>query len=414
MAKFTQIDAAREIQEQLSSDKRKLGFFMGAGTSMAVNLPGIDELTSKVYSKLDPTNKTIFDSVKKSIPDSPNIEKVLDKVRLCCELFEGDEQGEYYGIKGETIAKNLDAQICHTIRDIIQNTEKNDAIPHKIFSQWLKALHSSRISPVEIFTLNYDLIFEEAMEEMGVPFFDGFIGSSRPFFAPESVDIELGDSDNSFYPPIGWTRLWKLHGSINWYSFQKGKESIISRNSFQNDGERKELMIFPSREKYSQSRKLPFLTYQDRLRKFLAKGETLLIICGYSFSDQHINEILFQGLRSNPRLTIITLVYGVKVGEENRRSTPEIIIEYGKKFRNLTLMGPDKVCVGGIVENWEQIESAGKENEISKYWDGLNFTLGDFTLFTLFLEYYFRQSSFLIKKDTAPIKEELKKLADKI
>ncbi len=387
---------------------------MGAGTSMAVNLPGIDALTSKVYSKLDPANKTIFDSVKKTIPGSQNIEKILDKVRLCCELFEGDEHGEYYGIKGETAAKNLDAQICHNIRDIIQKTEKSDAIPHKIFSQWLKALHSSRISPVEIFTLNYDLIFEEAMEERGVPFFDGFIGSSRPFFAPESVDIEFGDSDNLFYPPIGWTRLWKLHGSINWYSFQKETETIISRNSFQNDGEREELMIFPSREKYSQSRKLPFLTYQDRLRKFLAKGETLLIICGYSFSDQHINEILFQGLRSNPRLSIIALVYGDKVGEDNRRSTPEITIEYGKKFRNLTLMGPDKVCVGGIVENWEPIASEGKEDEISKYWDGHNFTLGDFTSFTSFLEYYFRRSSFLIKNDTAPLKEELKKLADKI
>lgn len=414
MAKFTQIDAVREIQEQLSSDKRKLGFFMGAGTSMAVNLPGIDELTSKVYSNLDPTNKTIFDSIKKSVPDTPNIEKILDKVRLCCELFEDDEHGEYYGIKGGTIAKNLDAQICRTIRDIIQKTDKKDAIPHKIFSQWLKALHSSRISPVEIFTLNYDLIIEEAMEEMGVPFFDGFIGSSRPFFAPESVEIELGEANNLFYPPIGWTRLWKLHGSINWYSIQKGSETIISRNSFQNDGEREELMIFPSREKYSQSRKLPFLTYQDRLRKFLAKGETLLIICGYSFSDQHINEILFQGLRSNPRLSVIALVYGDKVGEENRRSTSEITIEYGKKFRNLTILGPDKVCVGGIVEKWEPISSEGKEDEISKYWDGYNFTLGDFTSFTSFIEYFFRRSSFLVKTDIAPLKEELKKLADKI
>ncbi len=414
MAKFTQMDAAREIREQLSSEKRKLGFFMGAGTSMAIKLPGIDELTSKVYLNLDSENQAIFNSIKKTIPDFPNIEKILDKVRLCRELFEGDENGEYYGLKGDIVAQNLDAQICHNIRDIIQNTEKNEALPHKIFSKWLKALHSSRISPVEIFTLNYDLIFEEAMEEIGVPFFDGFIGSSRPFFAPESVDIEFGDPNNSFYPPVGWTRLWKLHGSINWYSFKKGSDNIISRNSYQSDGIGEELMIFPSREKYSQSRKLPFLTYQDRLRKFLAKGETLLVICGYSFSDQHINEILFQGLRSNPRLTIIALIYGVKAGGEKQRSTPEIIIEYGKKFRNLTLMGPDKVCVGGIVENWEQNISARKEDEIPKYWDGHNFTLGDFTSFTSFLEFYFRRSSFLIKNDTLSIKEEVKKLVDKI
>ena len=38
-------------------------------------------------------------------------------------------------------------------------------------------------------------------------------------------------------------------------------------------------------------------------------------------------------------------------------------------------LDPAKVCVGGIVENWEPIASEGKEDEISKYWDGHNFTV---------------------------------------
>lgn len=397
MAKFTQKDAVREILEQLTSEKRKLGFLMGAGTSMAVGLPGIDALTSKVDGKLSPEEKKIITTIKSGIPNSPNIEKILDKIRLCRELFEGEKDGKYYGINGYDTARALDVKICNSIREVIQSEDITDDTPHKIFSQWLKALYSTRISPVEIFTLNYDLIFEEAMENAGVPFFDGFIGSSRPFFAPESVDIEYGDSNNSFYPPIGWTRLWKLHGSINWFSLNKGEETIITRTSYQKDEAERELMIFPSREKYSQSRKLPFLTYQDRLRKFLAKGETLLVVCGYSFSDQHINEILFQGLRSNPRLTIIALIYGDCVEGSAKRKTPNFIVESGKKFRNFTIVGPDLVSIGGVNEVWEPIPVGTEDIEISKYWDKNNFMLGDFRSFTSFLEYFFSRNALLQK-----------------
>jgi hypothetical protein len=397
MAKFTQKDAVREILEQLTSEKRKLGFLMGAGTSMAVGLPGINALTSKVDGKLNTAEKKILSTIQTGIHESPNIEKILDKIRLCRELFEGENGGEYYGIMGYDAAKALDIKICNSIREVIQSEPISDDAPHTIFSQWLKALYATRISPVEIFTLNYDLILEEAMEKAGVPFFDGFIGSSRPFFAPESVDIEYGNSNNSFYPPIGWTRLWKLHGSLNWFSQTTGDETIITRSSYQKDEAERELMIFPSREKYSQSRKLPFLTYQDRLRKFLAKGETLLVVCGYSFSDQHINEILFQGLRSNPRLTIITLIYGDSVEGSPKRKIQNFIVDSGKRFRNFTIVGPDQVLIGGVNEIWEPIPTGAEEAEISRYWDGNNFLLGDFRSFTLFLEYFFSRNTLLQK-----------------
>jgi hypothetical protein len=395
MAKFTQQDAVREILEQLTSEKRKLGFLMGAGTSMAIGIPGIESLTEQVHGKLDATDKKVYDSIKETIAVSPNIEKILDKIRLCRELFEGDKSGEYLGIKGMDAATELDVKICHNIREVIQSDKSLDITPHKKFSQWLKFLHSSRISPVEIFTLNYDLVFEEAMEETGVPFFDGFIGSSHPFFAPESVDVEYGESNNIFYPPTGWTRLWKLHGSINWFSVKRGENSIITRSSYPKEEKGQELMIFPSREKYSQSRKLPFLTFQDRLRKFLAKGETLLVVCGYSFSDQHINEILFQGLRSNPRLTIIAFIYGNPISGSEQRKISDTIIGYGKKYRNITVIGPDQYSIGGIVEKWEQITIKENGDEISKYWDSKNFTLGDFKSFTSFLEFFFSRNSML-------------------
>jgi hypothetical protein len=57
---------ATEIREQLASDKRRLGFFFGAGTSMAVGLPGIIQLTKNVEEKIITEHKNPLKRIKKS------------------------------------------------------------------------------------------------------------------------------------------------------------------------------------------------------------------------------------------------------------------------------------------------------------------------------------------------------------
>jgi hypothetical protein len=52
MATFDPYLAAVEIRDQLASEKRKLGFFFGAGASMAVGIPGIAALTDEVEKRL--------------------------------------------------------------------------------------------------------------------------------------------------------------------------------------------------------------------------------------------------------------------------------------------------------------------------------------------------------------------------
>ncbi len=108
-------------------------------------------------------------------------------------------------------------------------------------------------------------------------------------------------------------------------------------------------MIFPSREKYADSRRLPFLTYQDRLRKFLSSGEVMLVIAGYSFCDAHLNEIIFQGLRSNSRVAATALVFGtcVDANTGTQLVCPDHVLAHGETFRSLTIYGPDKACIGG-------------------------------------------------------------------
>ena len=380
MAQFDPYSVAVEIREQISSAKRRIGFLTGAGTSMAVGLPGIIDLTNRVEELLVEPAKSHFQFLRTNTGETPNVEYILNRVRLYKEVIGESEGREIDGIKGEAAIRALDIAICRAIYDIVKGGQAVEFKPQQTFAQWLYALHGNREKPVEIFTLNYDLLFEKAMESVGVPYFDGFIGSVEPFFMPETIEAEGSQEDQNVYPPRSWTRLWKLHGSVGW-RLRLGNEDTRKRITRLSDGDLpagEELMIFPSRDKYADSRKLPFLTLQDRLRRFLMSGETLLVILGYSFSDEHINEILFQGLRANPRLSVLTFCYG---------NLPDSYPELGRKHRNMTILGADKACIGGLVGQWVQ-QRTPKDGEVWSFWDSDNqkFTLGNFKCFTEYLE----------------------------
>jgi hypothetical protein len=375
--------AALDVREQLATAKRRLAFFFGAGTSMAVGLPGIQALTDNVDEKLQGEQRTQYRKVRAELPAGSNVEDVLDRIRIYRELIGKDEAKEYVGIKGPKAAELLDASVCRAICVAVSKGTVKELKPHLILAQWLRALHTNREKPVEIFTANYDLLFEQAMEIAGVPFFDGFVGSVAPFFVPESVEADENKIGASAYPPKDWTRLWKIHGSVNWYMHRTASGDVerISRLSGTEAREGQELVVFPSREKYAESRKLPFIAYQDRLRKILSSGECLVIVIGYAFSDEHINEILFQGLRSNPRLAVAAFVHSDLSEKLNR---------YGEMHRNLTLYGPDKACAGGKLANWSEPNRKRQETESWPFWDeeAKRFKLGNFKSFASFLELF--------------------------
>ena len=358
----------QEIREQLSSEKRRLGFFLGAGTSMAVGLPGIQGLTAIVGDAVPGAHAATFNRICKP---GMTVEHVLDRLRLYRELLGDDEEMTIDGITGATSAKQLDMAICQAIAAAVSGVPK-ELRPHLIFGQWLRKFHTHRDAPVELFTTNYDLNLERTLEANGIPYFDGFVGSVQPFFAPECLESE---AQTNLPPPPTWMRLWKLHGSVNWHleSNVLGR-AVITRRSDGADNSRAELAIFPTRDKYVQSRRLPFIAFQDRLRHYICHGEVLLIVLGYSFGDAHLNDLLLQGLRSNPRAAVVALLYAPP-SEELRA--------YARELRNLSLYGPTGACIGGVEHDWGTPAS-----QDTPVWNAETeqFTLGDFNLFTQFLE----------------------------
>ncbi|HYE12368.1 MAG TPA: SIR2 family protein [Patescibacteria group bacterium] len=369
-----QINVIQEIDElkKLLSYSKNIGFFFGAGTSCAFGLPNVIKLTEDVEAMLENEMKAFFQSLKQSLIEllgrtNISVEDILNYVRQIRDITGEREDREYDGINGES-ARILDELICNCIFEIIQTKEEGTDIQElRKFFAWLDMTNRNYVK--EIFTTNYDLLLEKAMEHNHVPYFDGFVGSYEPFFWPESIEKVISYNDLTF----NWVRLWKIHGSLNW-EFRKGSALNSSKivRIGKVDKPENELVIYPSKEKYNLSRKQPFIAYFDRLKNYLLQGELLFIFSGYSFSDQHINDIIFNGLRQNPRLYSIVLCFS----DEQVDS----MVDYATSYLNLCVMGPKKMIINGKPYDWKYDESVGNINNCELYWDknAGKFILGDF------------------------------------
>jgi hypothetical protein len=172
-----------------------------------------------------------------------------------------------------------------------------DLTPFRDFATWVAGAYYRL--PVEIFTINYDLLIERGFELIGTPYFDGFVGSLRGHFRPELVDT-LESDDQAQVLPATFARLWKPHGSVNWEETAGSASHRIVRRGAPVDISAT-AAIYPTDEKYDQARRVPFVVLMDRFRRALSAPETITLVAGYSFGDQHINEMLFEAARAHPR-----------------------------------------------------------------------------------------------------------------
>jgi hypothetical protein len=333
---------ATDLLQRLSPGKMRVGFFIGAGCPLAIRegsgplIPDISGLTSLVRSILDKNEKQkdaakkIWERVSDRGISNATVEDILSHLRTLKSLC---EKGSIDGFTGDQLT-GLDDAICAEVRTIVAKTLPTRGTPYHALVSWIQAI--ARDSAVEVFTTNYDLLLEQALEEQRMPYFDGFVGSDNAF-----LDLESMAEDDL---PSRWARLWKLHGSINWWIDGKKK---IRRSRDKIEGE--QLLIYPSHLKYDQSRQMPFYAMLDRLRVFLRSDQCVLLTCGYSFADEHINAYLGQGLAGNPNASCMAMIY-------NDRADAPKAVELARSHPNLTLLASDGAVVGTINRAWDDID----------------------------------------------------------
>ena len=131
--------------------------------------------------------------------------------------------------------------------------------------------------------------------------------------------------------------------------------------------------IYPSDSKYDESRRVPFVVLQDRLRRALHQPETLMLISGYSFGDEHLNEMIFDAAQRRQRSEFIAFCYN---------EIPESLSNEATSTPNLQAVARSEAIIGGRRSRW----AAPEDSELPEgIWNDDGFTLGDFASLSNFL-----------------------------
>lgn len=372
----------RGIQQILINNTIRIGFLFGAGTSMAAPLtdkdgkavvdkknhnlpliPGIWSMTEKIITAItDNDFQNALKIIKEELEEDENDKEKKKSVFMLENIISVIDQK--LKVIGKDKLCGLDKNKLKELRVLFQkeirslvSVHNNEDISidhssclHSDFARWIR--YAARKNSIEVFTTNYDYLFEIGFESQKLPYFDGFVGGYKPFFDPVSVE------NDQLIPQ--WTRLWKLHGSLGW-GYDKEEKRIIRSRDISDDA----IVIYPSLLKYDDSRKQPYLSYIERLSSFLKKDDGVLFICGYSFGDDHLNDTVMNALAQSRSTTVIALVFDEQLNEQS------IPVKIGRRSNKIMVCGNRDALIGGIFAEWKLKREPAKEDFdfIDQYFD---------------------------------------------
>lgn len=311
--------------------RKRIGLLIGAGgpagmqnDTGGVLVPAVAGLTKTVVDALSADYGVQFAALKAEL-GKDDIETILSRIRTLG------------GVLGTTAVHGLDGasyrtfgdRICAEIGKVVKVGLPTGSSAYSDLTNWITGV--ARDHPVEIFTTNYDLLFEEAFERVRAPYFDGFTGGREAFFDPVSVA-------GTDLPPR-WTRLWKLHGSLGWKANARGE---VVRTGEPNVTH----LVFPEHLKYDQTQKAPYSALLDRLRAFLSTPDSLLVALGFSFADAHVAARIDEGLAACPSSGVFAFQF---------RSLTEETCACDLAIRrpNFSVYARDAAVINGVAAKWE-------------------------------------------------------------
>jgi len=202
-----------------------------------------------------------------------------------------------------------------------------DIAPQLSFLAKLVA-RDSNLGRAHVFTLNYDTLFEQALELLGIQYFDGFTGRADARFDPSVYGLDI------YYPGEvaegrvrrfdKFVHLYKLHGSIHWQvrgdelrarhpNLQPLKDYLALASAAKKAARLDELGetiqpvgILPTANKFAQTLAMPFAHLFRSFQIRLSAPQTFLLVLGYGFGDDHVTRIIETALM-NPSLVMLVV-----------------------------------------------------------------------------------------------------------
>lgn len=317
-----------KLREHL--DISRQNWLFGAGISFNSNIPLMYPLTDRVRKLVKDSNLSknieILDALCVDLDENCHIEHYLSHLGDLIALSDRSrlklcKVGDCQFTKDEliTLYKFIILSIGDTIRfgykaagDIV-GTALNPIIEVAHHIEFVKALFKNRSnlmsrSKLTFFTTNYDTLLEDALSLLHYNVVDGFSGGSLGFWNPTTEFDNSNKNPNSCF-------LYKLHGSIDWQN-DSSFGLIRVRYGTKYLADMSDILIYPQATKYVETQKDPFSYLFNGFRKSLNHTQdNVLITCGYSFGDDHINSEIESALSMSDNKT--TLIVFIKENPEN-------------------------------------------------------------------------------------------------
>ena len=160
-----------------------------------------------------------------------------------------------------------------------------------------------------VFTLNYDTLLEQAADAEGVVLVDGFSGTLRRVFRPETYDQDLyfpaQTTEGRVHRYDRVLHLYKLHGSLSWSAEAPGLGNPYGVAVWQEPKPQCPL-IYPTPSKYGEVLGMPYAELFRRFAATVVRPQSTLFAVGYGFGDEHVNAIIHQAL-AVPSFTLVVV-----------------------------------------------------------------------------------------------------------
>lgn len=329
---------------------KNLNFLIGSGCSINA-IPLMSSTFKEVKPSLDKSTLGAY-------LESDDIEGYLNWLISAINFHNGAEKDKFQ----QSFNLSIDA-LVDSMPSFDSYNQNEDSVAEiysalKNYQLFYNAIFTKRdnspipLAPINIFTTNYDLFNENALDNINIHYSSGFQGGIKRVFNPSMFNLRYVDTENKFKkkwnPVRRFAKLYKLHGSTNWIS--EGDKVYLTDRVIKSADQ---VMIYPSYVKHDITNQTPYSELFRELTLNLQKPNSVLIVLGFGFPDEHINQLIEQALNNED---FILLIFGDdKEGKIN-------------SFYNRNKMKPNVHLIGG---DYQKEQKKGKlhyfENIIQEF-----------------------------------------------
>lgn len=314
--------AAAKVREQLGNamSARNVAFLLGSGCSSyyrddtQVGIPTMAPMAKAFLAEIGANEKSPFitQPERDHMMDdlgidlgteeyTKNLERLME-VLFNIQFVLKRSSNDNMKLLSVTVENIIHKVIQHVLKCCTEGEFSNDDVSVATLYQtfYQKLVFRDRALPRPwIFTTNYDLFNETAMDRRGIHYCNGFSGVIERKFNPAifrySLAEQLDITSRKWSAVDNFVYLCKLHGSVNWIEEESTLFPICEMQETPSDTTAR-ILIYPSPLKQNASFGSPYADLFREFQRRIVQEQSVLFTLGYGFGDEHINNIIFQAL----------------------------------------------------------------------------------------------------------------------